>query len=385
VTDALDALRPRFAEWRLLCISHLPWQTTLYQRPHQIMRRLATVLPVAYVAPISTRQFFAFEERRRLGISITGRQGDLAWMHPGWAPWSHKHRWALHATTARLARRGGQCLRSLAPTRPRTIAWLQFPSFASALDHTRHERLVVDVMDPFGQFSHRFPQAAGEADVWLGKADLLTTGGHAMRELLPVALRERAVPLPSGVDVEHFAQALTLRAAHAPCGQRVAGYAGNLDERLDWDLLRAAALGEPDWRFELVGPGASPEAWERPQNVVLTGPCPYAELPRRLAGWDAGLVPFKRGDLGDALSPTKVPEYLAAGLSVIATALPDICRTWGDVCMLGDTTAEWRGALAACPPGATSMNTKLSARLLGASWDALALEFAERLAAIVEQ
>jgi len=55
---------------------------------------------------------------------------------------------------------------------------------------------------------------------------------------------------------------------------------------------------------------------------------PYADLPAYLAGWDAGLMPFALNEATRFISPTKTPEFLAAGVPLVSTPVPDVVADW---------------------------------------------------------
>ena len=55
----------------------------------------------------------------------------------------------------------------------------------------------------------------------------------------------------------------------------------------------------------------------------------YAELPNYLAHWDVGFMPFALNESTAYISPTKTPEFLAAGLPVVSTPIRDVVRQWG--------------------------------------------------------
>jgi glycosyltransferase involved in cell wall biosynthesis len=105
-----------------------------------------------------------------------------------------------------------------------------------------------------------------------------------------------------------------------------------VDERMDLELVRALAEQRPDWRFVMIGPVAKidPDALPRLPNLHWLGGKAYAELPAYLSGWDAGFMPFALNESTRFISPTKTPEFLAAGLPVVSTPVLDVVRDWGE-------------------------------------------------------
>src|SRR5207253_8561753 len=68
----------------------------------------------------------------------------------------------------------------------------------------------------------------------------------------------------------------------------------------------------------------------RRPNIHYLGSKRYEELPRYLAGWDVALLPFARNEATRFISPTKTPEYMAAGKPVVSTSIRDVVRPYGD-------------------------------------------------------
>jgi glycosyltransferase involved in cell wall biosynthesis len=66
-------------------------------------------------------------------------------------------------------------------------------------------------------------------------------------------------------------------------------------------------------------------------NIHWLGGKSYDQLPAYLAGWNLGIMPFALNESTRFISPTKTPEFLAAGLPVISTAIADVVRPYGDM------------------------------------------------------
>ncbi|HZX54113.1 MAG TPA: glycosyltransferase, partial [Ilumatobacteraceae bacterium] len=120
--------------------------------------------------------------------------------------------------------------------------------------------------------------------------------------------------------------------------QPVAGYVGVIDERLDLDLIAAVADRLPMWCFMMVGPVAKIDPGQLPRrpNIQYMGPAAYEELPQVMAKFHVALMPFALNEATRSISPTKTLEYLAAGLRVVSTSVPDVVNDYGHLVHLAD-------------------------------------------------
>jgi len=134
-----------------------------------------------------------------------------------------------------------------------------------------------------------------------------------------------------GVDVAHFSQALDpstpvpddMRALPRP----VIGFFGLLADWVDFDIVRALALARPGWSFALVGKADTDlGSLGTLPNVHLLGQKPYGALPGYCRAFDVGIIPFRVNTLTVRANPLKLREYLAAGLPVVSTPLPEVAR-----------------------------------------------------------
>jgi glycosyltransferase involved in cell wall biosynthesis len=92
------------------------------------------------------------------------------------------------------------------------------------------------------------------------------------------------------------------------------------------------AVMRPEWQIVLLGPVAkiAPSSLPRLPNIHYLGAKRYQELPSYLASWDVALLPFARNDATRFISPTKTPEYMAAGAPVVSTSIRDVVRPYGE-------------------------------------------------------
>jgi UDP-galactopyranose mutase len=182
---------------------------------------------------------------------------------------------------------------------------------------------------------------------------------------------------PSSVDVAHFASAR--KSQDDPDDQAGIphprlGFFGVIDERLDIDLLGAVAQLRPDWHLILIGPVAKidPASLPLAANIHYLGAKKYEELPSYLAGWDVALLPFARNEATRFISPTKTPEYLAAGKPVVSTSIRDVVRPYGvkGLARIADTPDAFVAAIeAALAEDSSERLRDVDAFLTQMSWD----------------
>jgi UDP-galactopyranose mutase len=231
------------------------------------------------------------------------------------------------------------------------ILWYYTPM---ALDFTREvpaSAIVFDCMDELSAFRGAPPELLAHETELLARADLVFTGGQSLYE----AKRERhrrVFAFPSSVDAPHFAAARGEKrdpVDQAGIPHPRIGFFGVIDERMDLDLLRGVAERRPDWHLVMLGPCVKidPSSLPRPANIHYLGMKRYEELPAYLSGWDVAMLPFARNESTRFISPTKTPEYLAAGRPVISTSVRDVVRPYGDqrLVSIADTPEEFVAAV----------------------------------------
>jgi UDP-galactopyranose mutase len=256
------------------------------------------------------------------------------------------------------------------------VLWYYTPM---ALGFTRAltpRAVVYDCMDELASFAGAPSELPAREAELIARADLVFTAG----ESLHAAKRDRHGDVhcfPSGVDVAHFALARDPRpdpAAQRQIPRPRLGFFGVIDERMDLELLGALADLRPDWQFVLLGPVVKidPETLPRRANIHYLGPKSYADLPTYVAGWDVGLLPFARNEATRYISPTKMPEYLAAGLPVVSTPIRDVVDPYGAqglVRIAEEPTAFARACEQAMEENTAARLRRVDAFLTESSWD----------------
>ncbi|MBA3730195.1 MAG: UDP-galactopyranose mutase, partial [Sphingomonas sp.] len=215
------------------------------------------------------------------------------------------------------------------------VCWYYSPMMVPITRHLEAECVVYDCMDELANFDHAPPELQGLERELFDMADLVFTGGYSLYEAKR-AVHSSVHPFPSSVDTKHFAGARTVEKQPADqaalTGKRL-GFFGVIDERIDLDLIAAVADQRPDWTIVMVGPVVKidPGLLPRRANIFYLGSKTYAELPAYASGWDVALMPFAINAATRFISPTKTPEYLAAGLPVVSTPITDVIRHYGEI------------------------------------------------------
>ena len=344
----------------LVVLSHLRW-TFVWQRPQHLVSRLAANRPTWFVEePLAVEGLSEPRLRTeqhgdvcRVWLEVPGPEGHVCFSDPRATGYD------AHLATL------------LGPHADRA-AWLYTPMALPLAQALAPRVLVYDVMDDLASFKGASPQLTLRQRQTLKSADVVFTGGRSLQRSIVQRRPERTHCFPSGVDPEHYASAVTMRGSG---GRTVAGYVGVLDERLDLDLIGELAATLPEWEIRMVGPVVKidPDTLPKAANITYPGPAQYADLPTIMAGFDVALMPFALNEATRSISPTKTLEYLAAGLPVVSTRVPDVVTDFSELVDLQDDGAAFadacRRVAAHCPD---SRAAKAEQTLHWNHWDTIA-------------
>ena len=364
----------------LVVLSHLRW-TWVWQRPQHLLSRLS-----ARRAPRGARTWFVEEpvvsdvaqptlrHERVEGTAVT-----RVWLEVPPHP-SHSE---LPSFDAAGCERYGELVAGLLAAEGRPPApdvWYYTPLGLEVSGPLEPGLQVYDVMDDLASFILAPTGVRERAEQLLADADVVFTGGPSLHRSTTMLRAECVHLFRSGVETAHYREARALRTAHE---RPVAGYVGVVDERLDLDLIAGLARLLPDWTVRLVGPvyKIKPHVLPDLPNIDYVGQTPYEQLPGVMAGLDVGLLPFALNPATRSISPTKTLEYLAAGLPVVSTRVPDVVADFSGVVHLADDADGFAAACLAVVTDATPDRDRLARPLHERQeWDTIAAE----MAAIVE-
>ncbi len=303
----------------LICFSHLRWDF-VYQRPQHLLTRFAAKYRVFYVE----EPHFYHEHDNSLKISHPEPNISIVVPHL-----------KDGLTEQEVFDIQQKLLADLFEEKSikNYIFWYYTPMPLPIGEGFKPQLTVYDCMDELSNF--KFAPAAlrdREAELF-SKADIVFTGGHNLYQAKKNC-HDNIYPFPSSIDKKHFIKARKKMddpadQAHIPFPRF--GFYGVVDERFDVDLIKQVAERKPEWQFVIIGPVVKidPDTLPRLANIHYLPGKNYKELPNYIAGWDIALIPFLLNDSTKYISPTKTPEYLAAGKPVISSSIKDVVTPYG--------------------------------------------------------
>jgi glycosyltransferase involved in cell wall biosynthesis len=298
----------------LLCFSHLRWNF-VFQRPQHLMTQAAASFRVYYIEePVFEQGEPHYRMRiEQSGVTVLTPVFDHGCDHV-----------QMQKDLALALQRGfGDAV---------LVHWFYTPMAWRFARHLDRDLCVYDCMDELSAFRFAPVELRSLESELLSCADFVFTGGRSLYTAKRM-LHPHVHCFPSSVDVGHFGRARS--AFPDPLDQMAIprpriGFFGVIDERMDLELVAHAAHALPDVQFVMIGPTAKIDVQDLPKraNLHWLGRKPYEDLPAYISNWQAAWMPFALNEATRFISPTKTPEFLAAGLRVTATAVADVVSSW---------------------------------------------------------
>lgn len=345
----------------VICFSHLRWDF-VFQRPQHLLSRFAAERNVMFIEePVygdGAPEFVVSERREGVKVAVphlphgTGQQDAN--------PILRKLVSDLIADKAS----------------DNFVAWYYTPMMLAWSDHLEPRAIVYDCMDELSAFKNAPEELKIREAELFRRADLVFTGGRSLYEVKR-GQHDAVYCFPSSIDTKHFARAMDI--TDDPTDQtsiahpRI-GFFGVIDERTDIELLERIADLRPDFQFVMIGPVVKIDEADLPRraNIHYLGGKSYDELPNYIAGWDVAMMPFAINESTKFISPTKTPEYLAAGRPVVSTPIRDVVRPYGEQGLVGiaSTPEEFVEAIQRALDEDSTERRRRASEFLGTmSWD----------------
>ncbi|GGK60100.1 glycosyltransferase family 1 protein [Rufibacter glacialis] len=305
----------------IICLSHLRWDF-VYQRPQHLLSRFAK----------HTRLFFFeepyFSDNAQPRLEMQERENGRVTIVVAHLP----HGLTPEESDAKQVELLNAFMADHDLTK--TVFWYYTPMALEISRQFNPALTVFDCMDELSAFKFAPPRLLELEAELMTKADVVFTGGQSLYEA-KVGRHKEVYAFPSSIDKVHFGQARQAQedpADQANIPHPRMGFFGVVDERFDIELLREVALARPEWQFVIIGPVVKidPAILPSSSNIHYLGGKSYQELPSYLAGWDVAMLLFAHNESTKYISPTKTPEYLAAGRPVVSTSIRDVVRPYGE-------------------------------------------------------
>jgi hypothetical protein len=213
-----------------------------------------------------------------------------------------------------------------------------------------------------------------EADL-LQRVDLVAATSDTLFEGKS-AVHPRVRLLRHGVDWERFQRgAGTVPVALEALPRPRFGFTGLVDERIDTELVGRLAAARPDASFVFVGPRQlGPGPLDTAPNVHFLPAVPYDDVPAVVAAFDVAALPYVESRLTESINPLKLREFLASGVPVVATPLPEV-RRYGEFVEAPRDFDGWKVALDRALAEGRSRAAARSASVRAEGWDQRAEKF----------
>jgi len=374
----------------ILCFSH-DWTGDPLSKTH-LMRLLARENRILWVNSIGYRTpgvnkadiGRAWKKLRAARQSLKEVERNIFTLNPIAIP-AYGLRLARTINRLWLSRQVRKAMRTLGFRAP--INWIFNPA-ASVIAGTLGESvLLYHCVDEYSAFSGVNGGAIADLeDKLMRKADAVIVSAerllHSKSRVNP-----RTVLVRHGVDFSHFRKALdpeTLVPAEvANLPRPVIGFFGLIADWVDVELMAEVAKRFPTGSLVVLGKATTDiSVLKQLPNAHVLGRKAYQDLPGYCKGFDVALNPFRINELTLNANPLKVREYLAAGLPVVSTDIPEVAVL--GLCRIGRDREQFirEVELALARPGP---QREISEAIQPESWEARLEEIEHYLAEVIDR
>lgn len=225
--------------------------------------------------------------------------------------------------------------------------WTFLPNMVGLIGSLNEEKVIYYCVDEWSQFSFLDTETVIRLEnELLAKSDLVITTAQKLYDSKRKHNNNTHL-IPHGVDFDFFVKALdpstNIPKDIASLPTPRIGFFGLIHEWVDLTLIEYMAKKHPEWAIVMIGkvvPEKDVSVAASLPNVYFLGQKEYSELPGYCKGLDVALIPFEINELTLNVNPIKLREYLAAGLPVVSTPLPEIL-SYNEVVYLAESKEEF--------------------------------------------
>lgn len=350
------------SSFTVVCLAGMFWDEH-WSSQQQLMSRLSKRCPVLYVErPVSFLSFFTGVSDASVGRQIwRWLKGGIRYENPSLAILSPPP--CLPLRFHRLANKLNEWVRVRALKRAirklqiqNFVLWVYEPDAALSVKALAPKLSLYYCADDWAALGQWWNKAGDirAREEELGAAVDMVVGTSTKIANRWKAIHDNALLVYNGADVASFSKArdpeLTVPDDLLRIPEPRIGYVGFVDGRFDTELYWLVASGHPEWQFVVVGPlmekMVDVSRLKQLPNVHFLGPRERPELPRYLKGFQVCTIPYIRNQLSESIFPLKFFEYLAAGKTMVATALPEL-QSFTDYVRWAPAAEEFAAAIQA--------------------------------------
>ena len=178
--------------------------------------------------------------------------------------------------------------------------------------------------------------------------DLVVTTADELK-YAKIKFNPNTISIPNGVDIDHFEKtqnkSTKIHKDLKLFSKPIIGYIGTVFRWINQDWIEFAALKNKNYDFIFIGPvTADVSRLKKIENIYFLGPKPYMQLPHYLKAFSVATIPFVIDGVTLKASPIKFYEYLASGIPIVSTDLPDL-KDFSKVASLVSTKEEFSYSL----------------------------------------
>lgn len=384
----------------IVCLSSIDWDF-IWQQNQEIMSRFAKAgTPVLFIENTGIRApglrdmpriWARFRNWWRSAEGFREIAPNLIVLSPLLLPFPYS-RLARWVNSRLIARSITAWMRATRRNAPVLWTFLPTPLVHDIIADLEPALVVYYYTANFAASSAGARGVAESEDKLLRRADIVFVTSKALRARA-LEFREQAHFVPMGVDFETF-EVQRQNSGKEPDDLAAIPhprfiYVGGLHHWVDFEMLAGIAAARPGWHLVLIGPKQTElTAVESLHNVHVLGPRPFGELPRYLVAADVGLIPYRQAKYTESVYPTKLNEYLAAGIPVVSTALPEVlayAKEYPGSVHLAETTEDFEEVMQEALADAAAGRERRIAAARRNGWVERVAEMAERMSAALDE
>ena len=205
------------------------------------------------------------------------------------------------------------------------VIWLDSVKQYYLLDLIKHQKSVLRIADK-NQGNSRVPKSLVKKEKELiKKVDAILVSSKILFQEIKKIRKQNVFYLSNGVDFEYFKNSpVVLPKEYEKIPSPRVIYVGAIEKWFDLDLFYFLAQKLKNVSFVIIGlPKINLKKINDLSNVFILGPKNHQTLPSYLRFCQAGIIPFKKNELTDYITPIKLFEYFSSGLPVVSVNLKE--------------------------------------------------------------